>query len=127
MPAVFSAYATIATILLSLEEFLAADAMLDSIMPQVLECEDVSLNARCFEVLGDAQVGIAGGERGEARSRRLRKAVDFVERAEREWERMGDRRGGRRCVGRKARIEEFVGERGGRDRAVERFRMLERQ
>ena len=77
--------------LIELGEARAADAMVDSVMPQVLECEDAGLNARCFGVLGDAQVGMAGalkredhGSEGlwkEARARRLHKAVDYCERA----------------------------------------------
>lgn len=81
MPGVFNAYHTIAVILIELREYSAADAMLDSIMPQVLECEDTLMNARCFECLADAQVGIAGGREGETRARHLHRGVDFIDRA----------------------------------------------
>lgn len=86
MPAIFHAFHTIASIMISLEEYEAAYRMLDCIMPQILECEDVSLAAQCFAVLADVQIGLAGTKTGVARDKCLHDALDFIDRAfSRKW------------------------------------------
>lgn len=81
LPVLFAAFRTLAAILIALREFDAAYAMLDRVMPQVLECEDAELNARCFAVLAECQMGIAGGRRGEGRVGGLVRALEFIDRA----------------------------------------------
>lgn len=81
LPVLFAAFRTVAGILIALGEFEAAYDMLDKVMPQVLECEDAELNARCFAVLAECQMGIAGGRRGEGRVGGLVRALEFIDRA----------------------------------------------
>lgn len=81
LPVLFQAFSVIATILIQLEEYHAAYKMMDSIMPQVLECEDAYLTAQCFACLADGQVGLAGTKQGVSRNECLNKALNFIDRA----------------------------------------------
>jgi anaphase-promoting complex subunit 5 len=81
LPVLFYAFSVIATILIQLEEYTAAYQMLDSIMPQVLECEDAYLTAQCFACLADGQVGLAGMRKGVSRVECLGRALGFIDRA----------------------------------------------
>lgn len=81
MPALFYSVYTISHILIQLEQYISAHDMMDSIMPQVLECEDASLTGQCFACLADAQVGIAGTNSGAVRRNYLLKALEFFDRA----------------------------------------------
>lgn len=107
-------------------EFEAAYGMLDRVMPQVLECEDAELNARCFRALAECQMGMAGKAGGETRVGGLHRAVEMVDRAFVEFGRVGDREAMMEVVSMKARIRDFLGERSLRDEAVMLWRMLQK-
>lgn len=77
----FQAFNVIAGILTELGEYNAAYQILDSIMPQVLECEDSYLTAQCFSCLADGQVGLAGARQGVQRAEHLGRALGFIDRA----------------------------------------------
>jgi anaphase-promoting complex subunit 5 len=81
LPALFQAFAVLANILNHLEEYATAYTIMDSLMPQVLECEDTFLNAQCFSCLADSQMGLAGSRKGVARNECLHRALDFIDRA----------------------------------------------
>ena len=77
----FQAFNIIAGILTELGEYDAAYQILDSIMPQVLECEDSYLTAQCFTCLADGQVGLAGARKSVQRAEHLGRALNFINRA----------------------------------------------
>jgi len=62
LPSLWESITLLATILSELREFTAAIDLLQSIMPQVLECQDCDLAARSYSVLADASMGLAGLE-----------------------------------------------------------------
>lgn len=144
LPVLFAAFRTIAGILIALSEFDAAYAMLDKVMPQVLECEDAELNARCFAVLAECQMGIAGGRRGEGRVGGLVRALEFIDRAFAgmcvvveclvcwakltgvEYSRIQDTEAMMTLMSQKARIHDFMGDKELRDDAVKMYRQLQK-
>ena len=65
LPALWDAVRAICAILHSLKEFKASIQLMESIMPQVLECEDCSLTAHSYSMLADAHVGQAGKVRSQ--------------------------------------------------------------
>lgn len=81
LPALFQAVYTLSIILIRLQEYTAAYTLMDSIMPQVLECEDGSFTANCFTCLADALVGLAGVKAATSRKEHLNRALDFINRA----------------------------------------------
>lgn len=146
LPVLFAAFRAIAGILIALSEFDTAYEMLDKVMPQVLECEDTELNARCFAVLAECQMGIAGGRRGEGRVGGLVRALEFIDRAfvgmcvrcvggvscagvklmRAEYSRIQDTEAMMTLMSQKARIQDFIGDKGLRDDAVKMYRQLQK-
>jgi len=62
LPDLWSATLALAHILLESYEFAAARDLVAAILPQALECLDCELVARCYLVLADSYVGLAGLE-----------------------------------------------------------------
>ena len=60
LPGLWEAVCALAAVLLGLCEFEAAGALVESVMPQILETEDCELAARAYSLLVDANMGIAG-------------------------------------------------------------------
>lgn len=60
LPDLCEAVCGIAASFLGLQEFEAANEIVESVMPQILEVEDCSLSARGYSLLADANMGIAG-------------------------------------------------------------------
>lgn len=112
LPALWEAVGAISNILINLREFVAAEKMLDSIMPQVLECEDCDLAARSYSLLVDAQMGQAGQANPESPKRKehLTKALEFLDRAFTEYSRMDDIGGQCEMMAKKATIMHLVGD-----------------
>ena len=54
----------------SLGEFAASTRLLESIAPQVLECEDCELAAQTFSLLADSHVGLAGQAKAGTKGRK---------------------------------------------------------
>lgn len=126
LPVLYHAFCVIATILIQLEEYDAAFNMLDSIMPQVLECEDAYLTAQCFQCLADGQVGMAGLQKtGGGKERCLNKALGFIDRAFLEYSRMPDVYNQKQMMSRKIRIRDYLGDKALRDDAVKMYRQVE--
>lgn len=126
LPALFQAFRTIANILINLSEFEAAYGMMDSIMPQVLECEDAQLNAQCFSALANAQMGLAGRKSGAGRNECLHRALEFIDRSFHEYARLQDTEAQMTLMSQKARIQDFIGDKGLRDDAVKMYRQLQK-
>ena len=112
LPALWDAIETLCRVLLSLREFEAATQLTESIMPQVLECEDCALAARSFSSLVDAHMGLAGEASAESiqRKERLTKALEYVDRAFDEWSRIQDVSGQCGMMAKKATIMHLMGE-----------------
>jgi len=108
----WDAIGPVSNILISLREFAAAGKMLDSIMPQVLECEDCDLAARTYSLLVDAQMGQAGQANPETPKRKehLTKALEFIDGAFAEFSRIEDHQGQCEMMAKKATIMHLVGD-----------------
>lgn len=112
LPALWDAVGAVCNVLISLKEFAAAGKMLDSIMPQMLECEDCDLAARTYSLLVDAQMGQAGQANPEIakRNEHLTKALEFIDGAFAEYSRIEDLQGQCEMMAKKATIMHLVGD-----------------
>ncbi|KAI5777394.1 anaphase-promoting complex subunit 5-domain-containing protein [Geopyxis carbonaria] len=127
MPALFHSIYTISHILIQLEQYMPAHAMMDSIMPQVLECEEAWLTGQCFACLADVQVGIAGTKMSAARSKCLLKALEFIDRAFTEFSRINDVSSQKQMISRKSKIQDFLGDKNLRDDTVKKYRQIQKE
>ena len=112
LPALFEAVGRVCAVLLSLSEFSPAAKLLESIMPQVLECEDCYLSAQMFALLADAHVGMAGQAKAETlqRKEQLTKALGHIERSFDEFSRIEDVKGQCEMMAKKATIMHLNGD-----------------
>lgn len=112
LPALWEAVGAVCAILISLKEFSAAAKLLESIMPQTLECEDCNLSAQTFSMLADAHMGIAGLAKSETlpRKEQLTKALDNVGRSFDEFSRIEDVKGQCEMMAKKATIMHLNGD-----------------
>ena len=112
LPALWEAVGAICAILVSLKEFGAAVKLLESIMPQTLECEDCNLSAHMFSLLADAHVGMAGEAKAETmpRKEQLTKALDNIGRSFDEFSRIEDVKGQCEMMAKKATIMHLNGD-----------------
>lgn len=112
LPALWEAVGAVSAILISLKEFNAAAKLLESIMPQVLECEDCSLSAQTFSFLADAHMGMAGEARAETlqRKEQLTKALDNIDRSFDEFSKINDIKGQCEMMAKKATIMHLNGD-----------------
>ena len=106
LPALWEAIGAVCAILISLKEFSAAAKLLDSIMPQTLECEDCNLSAQTFSLLADAHMGMAGQIKAETlpRKEQMTKALDNIGRSFDEFSRIEDIKGQCEMMAKKATI-----------------------
>lgn len=112
LPALWEAVGAICAILNSLKEFEASAKLLESIMPQVLECEDCNLAAQSFSLLADAHVGMAGQAKAETvqRKEQLNKGLENVDRSFDEYARIEDIKGQCEILAKKATIMHLNGD-----------------
>ena len=112
MPALCEAVGAVCAILISLNEFNAAAKLLESIMPQTLECEDCNLSAQAFSLLADAHVGMAGQAKAETppRKEQLTKALDNNGRSFDEYFRIEDLKGQCEMMAKRATIMHLNGD-----------------
>ena len=112
LPALWEALSRVCAVLNSLMEFSATVNLLESIMPQVLECEDCYLSGQSFALLGDAHVGMAGQAKAQSiqRKEQLTKALGHTERAFDEFSRVGDVQGQCQMMAKKATIMHLNGD-----------------
>jgi anaphase-promoting complex subunit 5 len=112
LPALWEAIGTLSRVLISVGEFEAAGKLLESIIPQVLECEDCDLAGHTFSCLADAHMGLAGQNRSESspRKERLTKALACIDRSFDEYSKIEDIRGQCEMMAKKATIMHLIGE-----------------
>ncbi|KAI9798535.1 MAG: hypothetical protein M1825_005316 [Sarcosagium campestre] len=112
LPPLWYAMNAISSILIHLGEFQAASNILSSIMPQVLECEDVALAAQSYSWLVDAHMGIAGQAEAASPERNecLMRASDFIDAAFLEYSRLQDIVGQCEMMAKKGKIMQLVGD-----------------
>ena len=112
LPALWDAVGAICRILTSMRDFDPAARLMESIMPQILECEDCDLAARSFSCLADAHMGLAGeaGAESKQRKERLTKALECIDRAFDDWSRLTDVSGQCEMMAKKATIMHLMGE-----------------
>ncbi|KAK2758075.1 anaphase promoting complex subunit 5 [Arachnomyces sp. PD_36] len=106
LPALWDAVGVLANILISLREFEAAAEILESIVPQVLECEDCELAARTYSLLVDTNMGLAGEAKQDPVRRKecMTRALEFIDCAFVEFSRIEDVKGQCEIMAKKARI-----------------------
>ena len=112
LPALWEAVGVICAILISLKEFSAAAKLLESIIPQTLECEDCNLSAQTFSLLADAHMGLAGQAKAETlpRKEQMTKALDNIARSFDEFSRIEDIKGQCEMMAKKATIMHLNGD-----------------
>ena len=112
LPALWEAIDAVCKILISLREFEPASRLLQSIMPQVLECEDCELIARVFLSLADAHMGMAGQVKSEPlkRKEQMTKALECIDRSFDEFSRIEDVQGQCEMMAKKATIMHLNGD-----------------
>ena len=112
LPALWEAIGAISRVLISMREFEAAVRLMESIMPQVLECEDCNLAAQSFSHLADALMGLAGDANPESlqRKERLTKALGHIDRSFDEFSRIENVRGQCGMMAKRATIMHLNGD-----------------
>ena len=112
LPVLWEAVGAVCAILISLKEFAAAAKLLESIIPQTLECEDCDLSAETFSLLADAHMGMAGRAKAGTLSRKeqLTKALDNVGRSFDEFSRIEDVKGQCEMMAKRATIMHLNGD-----------------
>lgn len=112
LPALWEAVGAVSRVLISVQEFEAASKLLESIMPQVLECEDCDLTAQLFSFLADARMGMAGQATEDSLHRKegLNKALECIDRSFDEFSRIEDIKGQCEMMAKKATIMHLNGD-----------------
>jgi anaphase-promoting complex subunit 5 len=108
---------TLSVVLLSLREFEAAEQLIQSIMPQILESEDSALIARAYSVLVDANMGIAGElwaklgkESTPVRKEYVNRALGYIDPAYDAYEEIEDILGQTEMMAKKATVMHLTGD-----------------
>lgn len=106
LPALWDAIGVLANILISLREFEASAEILESIVPQVLECEDCELAARTYSLLVDTNMGLAGEAKQDPVRRKeyMARALEFIDCAFVEFSRIEDVKGQCEIMAKKATV-----------------------
>ena len=112
LPALWEAVGAICGVLNSLGEFSAAVKLMESVMPQVLECEDCDLAAQSFSILADAHMGMAGQATTDSiqRKEQLTRALENIDRCFDEFSRIEDVGGQCEMMAKKATIMHLNGD-----------------
>ncbi|KAL8862317.1 MAG: hypothetical protein Q9178_001326 [Gyalolechia marmorata] len=112
LPVLWEAVGTIGKILISVKEFEATVKLVESVLPQALECEDCDLAAHLFSGLADGHMGMAGqAKRGSFRRKeKLTKALEALSCAFEEFSRIEDIRGQCEMMAKKATIMHLNGD-----------------
>lgn len=110
--ALWEAVGIIGKILNSIGEFGSAKKLLESIMTNVLESEDCELTAILFSVLADACAGSANQfiSQPVKRKQQTMKALDYLDKACREFSKISDVKGQREMLAKKAAIMQLNGD-----------------
>jgi anaphase-promoting complex subunit 5 len=102
----------LATILNHLKEFIPAIDVLQSVMPQVLECQDCDLAARSYSVLADSYMGLAGSETDKSTKQKelIGKAMENIDLACSQYRHIEDLPGQLEMLKKKATILHWRGD-----------------
>ncbi|KAE8315681.1 anaphase-promoting complex subunit 5-domain-containing protein [Aspergillus transmontanensis] len=113
LPGLWEAICALSGVLLSLREFEAVVAMVESIMPQILESSDCALAARAYSLLVDANMGIAGKARSRGSGQNvefMNRALEYLDCAYDQYEKIGDIKGQCEMVAKKATVMHLTGD-----------------
>ena len=112
LPSLWEAVNALSAIFNSLNEFEASIKLLESIVPQVLECGDCELAAQTFSLLADSHVGLAGQAKGDTiqRKEQLTKGLENLGRAFDEFSQIEDVKGQCEMMAKKATIMHLNGD-----------------
>ena len=112
LPALWEAVGAVCRVMISLKEFEAAVKLLESIMPQVLECDDCELAAESFSILADAHMGMAGQAKAgtSGRKEQMTKALEYISRSFDEFSKVDDVIGQCEMMAKKATIMHLNGD-----------------
>lgn len=112
LPLLWECIGRLAVILNDLREFAAASDLLQSIMPQVLECQDCELAARSYSILADANMGLAGSEPDQSTKQKefISKAMENIDHAGAQFRYIEDLRGQLEMLQKKATIMHWRGD-----------------
>ncbi|PGH26692.1 hypothetical protein AJ80_01638 [Polytolypa hystricis UAMH7299] len=112
LPALWEAICSLSVVLMSFNEFQAAMDMLESIVPQVLECEDSWLAAQTYSLLVDSNMGLAGQVRQDTVRRKeyVARAVEFIDCAFEAYSSLEDLRGQCEMMAKKATVMHLSGD-----------------
>ncbi|OAX82243.1 hypothetical protein ACJ72_03406 [Emergomyces africanus] len=115
LPGLWESIGVLSVILMTFKEFEAALEILESIVPQVLECEDAYLTARIYSLLVDANMGLAGQALLQARDKvrqkeHMARAVEFIDCAFEEFSKVEDVQGQCEMMAKKATVMHLSGD-----------------
>ncbi|OAP55824.1 hypothetical protein AYL99_09976 [Fonsecaea erecta] len=116
LPSLWTSVCLLATILNDLCEFSAAAELLQSVLPQVLECQDCELAAHSYSVLADANMGLAGSLSGPDKSSAtkqkelINKAMENIDHAYAQYRYIEDLQGQLEMLKKKATIMHWRGD-----------------
>ncbi|KAB8236790.1 putative anaphase-promoting complex subunit Apc5 [Aspergillus alliaceus] len=117
LPGLWEAICVLSGVLLSLREFEAVVAMVESVMPQILESSDCDLAARAYSLLVDANMGIAGNLRSQVsghnapiRKEYMNRALEYLDCAYDQYEEIEDIQGQCEMMAKKATVMHLTGD-----------------
>ncbi|KAL2364215.1 hypothetical protein RJZ56_002885 [Blastomyces dermatitidis] len=117
LPGLWEAIGVLSVILMTFKEFGAALEVLESIVPQVHECEDAYLTARTYSLLADADMGLAGQVQMQSQGRdkvrqkeHMARAVEFIDCAFEEFSNVEDVQGQCEMMAKKATVMYLSGD-----------------
>ncbi|KAL9587212.1 MAG: hypothetical protein Q9212_000371 [Teloschistes hypoglaucus] len=112
VPVLWEAVGALCRILVSVKQFDAAVRLLESVLPQALECDDGGLAAYLFSCLADGHMGLAGQSKDGSlqRKERLSRTLESLDRAFTEYSRIEDTKGQCEMLAKKATIMHLNGD-----------------
>ena len=112
LPALWEASGVLSNILLELKEYDAVVSLLETIIPQVTECQDCDLTARTYALLVDAHMGLAGRQDAKSIRRRdhINRSMEFLECAYEQFRYVEDLKGQMEMLAKKATIMHWRGD-----------------
>lgn len=117
LPGLWESIGVLSVILMAFKEFEAAVEILESIVPQVHECEDAYLTARTYSLLADANMGLAGQVQVHSQGRdkvrqkeHMAGAVEFIDCAFGEFSNVEDVQGQCEMMAKKATMMHLSGD-----------------
>ncbi|KAF2397501.1 hypothetical protein EJ06DRAFT_514944 [Trichodelitschia bisporula] len=112
LPSLWEAVGLMAKIHSSLEQFEAARRLLEAVLPQTLTGGDAHLCAQLYMYLGDAFMGLAGTQQGDARIASLSKVEHSIDRAQAYSAKLGDSKTELEGIAKKMLVAEVLGQHG---------------